>query len=567
MSPGAEALGIHHSLSTISDIDSYTKWVQRSREEPIEEYLDGYRILVRACLQSFQDKLTSFPEVFHIDTNLEFRRARGEIADIDSLRANSEAANLLKYIDRIDDQIHSAHNAEYLSEAISNLRKQLLLPFEDVLDEYGTYATEPSEEEIRKYLACFSLVTYANDATRGYPEAFQYGWLDNRSNLEELDENFESYRDTLFWAYSILEPDVCDIDILRDDLLAVEDWKELDLEFRTAREALLDPFEDRHGRRRENLFELNINERPTAIENLLSGAPDPVVSQEKQLNRIFLWDFATRANDVLAGPRPVGIFMTLFGLRRMRERLDTDTPIQFRRFVHPTGPGNDYSYAIDTTGWGLEETGMLRGWVVFTHAATDYSGQGSHQYRMIETHVKELESEGVVEIEEMTLDEDSLVQYLDEHSMRRSPPTSTNTRNQQEYDGRRLTEIIRGGEGERTEFKRQLPDNSVKKLGTEVAALANHKGGVLLLGVDDQGEIYGVEKPDNLDNRISGFLRSKLKPPLAAEIHIETAQDVNILIVDIPDVEEPVAIDYTYYVRSGRNKERMLYSELKEKYD
>ena len=567
MSTGADTLGIYHSLSTISDLDSYIEWVQESREEPIENYLDGYRILVRACLQSFQDKLTSFPEVFHIDTNLEFRRARGEIADIDSLRANSEAANLLKYIDRIDDQIHSAHNVEYLKESLSNLREQLLVPFEAVFDEYGTFSAEPSEEEIKKYLACFSLVTYTNDTTRGYPEAFQYGWLDNRGNLEELDENFEAYRDTLFWAYSILEPSVGDIEVLENDLLSVEDWQELDSEFSTAREALLKTFEDRYGRRRQSLFDLEINEKPTAIENLLSGAPDPVVSQEKQLNRVFLWDFTSRANDVLAGPGPVGIFMTLFGLRRMRERLDTDTPIQFRRFIHPTTPGNDYSYAIDTTGWGLEETGTLRGWVVFTHAATDYSGRGSHQYRMTETHVRELESEGVIEIEEMTLDEDSLIQYLDEHSLRRSPPTSTNTRSQREYDGRKLTDIIRRGEGERTEFKRELPEGSIKKLGTEIAALANHKGGVLLLGVDDQGEIYGVEEPDNLDNRISGFLRSKLKPPLAAEIHIETAQDVEILIVDVPNVEEPVAIDYTYYVRSGRNRERMLYSELKEKYD
>lgn len=567
MSSGADTLGLHHALSTLSDLDSYTEWVQRNQEGPIEDYIDGYRILVRACLQSFQDRLTDFHDDFNIDTNLEFRRARAELADIDSLRANSEAANLLKYIDRIDEQIYSAHNIEYLDESLSNLKEQILVPFEAIFDEHGTFGQQPHKREIKKYLACHSLVTYANDTTRGYPVGFQFGWLENRGDSEELDENFEAYRDTLFWAYSILEPRVGDIEMLESSLLHVEDWQELDSEFRTARKALLQPFENQYGRNRQSLFELELNEKPTAIEHLLSGAPDPVVSQEKQLNRFFLWNPASRANDVLVGSEPVGIFMILFGLRKIREELDTDMPIQFRRLKHPVGPGNDYSYAIETTGWHLEGTGSLRGWVVFTHAATDYSGQGGRQHKMTETHVGELESLGVIETEEMTLDEDSLIQYLDEHSLSRPHPTSSNTGSQQKYDGRKLTEIIRGGEGERTEFKRELPDDSIKKLGTEIAALANHNGGVLLLGVDDHGEIYGVEEPDVLDNRISGFLRSKCKPPLAARIHIETAQDVNILVVDIPDIKEPVAIDYTYYVRSGRNKERMLYSELKSKYD
>lgn len=567
MNHGADTLGLHYSLSTLSDLDSYTEWVQESQEEPIEDYLDGYRILVRACLQSFQERLTTSHGNFNIDTNLEFRRARAEIADIDSLRANSEAANLLKYIDRIDGQIYSAHNIEYLNKSLLNLREQLLMPFEAVFDEYGTVDAQVPEKEIKKYLACHSLVTYANDTTRGYPMGFQYGWLDNRNNLEELDENFEAYRDSLFWAYSILEPKVGNIKTLEDSLLNVKDWQELDSQFKTAREALLKPFEDQYGRRRQDMFKLELSEKPTSVEPLLSGAPDPVVNQGKQLDRLFLWDPASKANDVLAGSEPAGIFMVLSGLRKMRERADIDVPIQFRRFKHPVGPGNDYSYAVETTGWGLEETGSLRGWVVFTHAATDYSGGGSRQYRITESHVGELESRDVVEIEEMTLDEDLLIKYLDEHSSKHAYPTSTNTGSQEKYNGRRLTDIIRGGEGERTEYKRELSDGSIKKLGTEITALANHKGGILLIGVDDQGEVYGVEEPDVLDNRISGFLRSKCKPPLAAGIHVETAQDANILIVDIPNTEEPVAIDYTYYVRSGRNKERMLYSELKKKYD
>lgn len=52
-----------------------------------------------------------------------------------------------------------------------------------------------------------------------------------------------------------------------------------------------------------------------------------------------------------------------------------------------------------------------------------------------------------------------------------------------------LLTLIRGGESERVEFKK-IPS---KTFHHEIAALANADGGYLIIGVEDNGTIVGVD--------------------------------------------------------------------------
>ena len=63
-----------------------------------------------------------------------------------------------------------------------------------------------------------------------------------------------------------------------------------------------------------------------------------------------------------------------------------------------------------------------------------------------------------------------------------------------------LTELIKKihlGEDATIEFKRELPRRS--NLADEIAAFANARGGVILIGADDPGEIVGLDQQE-LDN-------------------------------------------------------------------
>jgi predicted HTH transcriptional regulator len=58
-------------------------------------------------------------------------------------------------------------------------------------------------------------------------------------------------------------------------------------------------------------------------------------------------------------------------------------------------------------------------------------------------------------------------------------------------DRRKLEEMVARGEGTQLEFKKRTPEP--RRLAKEVVALANSSGGVILLGVDDNGAILGVK--------------------------------------------------------------------------
>ncbi len=57
-----------------------------------------------------------------------------------------------------------------------------------------------------------------------------------------------------------------------------------------------------------------------------------------------------------------------------------------------------------------------------------------------------------------------------------------------------LLEIVANGENSGVEFKRD--DLRPEQLAKEVVALANFRGGRVLLGVEDDGAVSGIRRPD-----------------------------------------------------------------------
>jgi len=57
-----------------------------------------------------------------------------------------------------------------------------------------------------------------------------------------------------------------------------------------------------------------------------------------------------------------------------------------------------------------------------------------------------------------------------------------------------LLEIIANGENSSVEFKRDDVDN--RAFAKEVVAFSNFEGGMILLGVEDDGTISGVARPN-----------------------------------------------------------------------
>jgi predicted HTH transcriptional regulator len=75
---------------------------------------------------------------------------------------------------------------------------------------------------------------------------------------------------------------------------------------------------------------------------------------------------------------------------------------------------------------------------------------------------------------------------------------------------RDLQAVVAQGEGLHVEFKRKLPE--WEKLMREIVAFANTEGGILLIGVDDDGQIPGTRDPREVEEALDIFIREYTLP-------------------------------------------------------
>jgi ATP-dependent DNA helicase RecG len=73
------------------------------------------------------------------------------------------------------------------------------------------------------------------------------------------------------------------------------------------------------------------------------------------------------------------------------------------------------------------------------------------------------------------------------------------------------------------EFKRSYTDE-IKK---EIVAFANTEGGELIIGVDDDGTVIGVDQPDQVSAQVANMLRDAIRPDvtLITKVNIDFDQD------------------------------------------
>lgn len=114
--------------------------------------------------------------------------------------------------------------------------------------------------------------------------------------------------------------------------------------------------------------------------------------------------------------------------------------------------------------------------------------------------------------------------------------------------------MVDGGENFTVEFKRarRMNDLNDDDLVEAVMCLANGRGGTLLIGVEDDGEITGAfpRHGGTTDpHRVAAMILNKTEPavPVLAEIEVVDAKDV--LVVQVPDMDIPVGTKGGKYLR------------------
>jgi ATP-dependent DNA helicase RecG len=99
-----------------------------------------------------------------------------------------------------------------------------------------------------------------------------------------------------------------------------------------------------------------------------------------------------------------------------------------------------------------------------------------------------------------------------------------------------LLQLIQNGEGESVEFKAQgkLLVNTVGKI---VTAFLNSKGGYLIVGVKDVGNIVGVEEEQimRLKDFTIGLVLRKIKPTANVKFSTIDISGKKVVVIEVPE--------------------------------
>ncbi|MFN7327460.1 MAG: helix-turn-helix domain-containing protein, partial [Chitinophagales bacterium] len=125
-----------------------------------------------------------------------------------------------------------------------------------------------------------------------------------------------------------------------------------------------------------------------------------------------------------------------------------------------------------------------------------------------------------------------------------------------------LTHIIQNGENAAVEFKRAAV--TTDSMAKEMVAFANSQGGMILIGVEDDGTITGIDKTKQNEAWVSNIARDAVIPPIQIKSSLERVGEQEILVVEVPKGKNrpyQTRNDH-FYIRVGSTNRRPSLPEL-----
>ncbi len=130
------------------------------------------------------------------------------------------------------------------------------------------------------------------------------------------------------------------------------------------------------------------------------------------------------------------------------------------------------------------------------------------------------------------------------------------------YSLTELIEKIRLGEDATIEFKREMPRRD--SIADEIAAFANTRGGVILIGVDDNSEIVGLDlqQLNRVEKTVVEICEDSIEPAIPIFTEKLRIDDKNLLKIEVPRSLFVHKTSNGYFARQGSSKREMPTDQL-----
>ena len=115
-------------------------------------------------------------------------------------------------------------------------------------------------------------------------------------------------------------------------------------------------------------------------------------------------------------------------------------------------------------------------------------------------------------------------------------------------------------EDSRTEFKKEFTNKVIKA----VVSMSNTSGGTIYIGIDDDGNVVGVDYQDDVCNRVVSSISDNVRPPITGGFSVQTVVIEGKDVIRI-DVQEGANKSY-YWKEKGLKEGGVPYATVRRTY-
>jgi len=126
----------------------------------------------------------------------------------------------------------------------------------------------------------------------------------------------------------------------------------------------------------------------------------------------------------------------------------------------------------------------------------------------------------------------------------------------------KLKDLLKEGESETAEFKPSL--SQMDKITESISAFSNTKGGTVVIGVSDEGEVLGVDIGKKTIESLANLVKQNTDPMAYPSIRVEESDKKQVVIIEVVEgKQKPVLAFGRAYRRVGKSNQKLGYEEIR----